>query len=178
MDEKEKVVEMDPTPAPEQETASQAPPDGQDDLAVRLTAERDEWRTKAARAMADLDNFRRRAQKEKEELAVYANQRLVLAILPILDNLERALGAAQAEAGGFKEGVELIARQFRDVLTKEGVTAIEAMGQLFDPNLHHAVMQVESDEYEEPTVVEEFQKGYRLGDRVIRPSVVKVAKKP
>lgn len=180
MEDKEKETLEAPA---EEATATEAPakPTGREDASAsveRLTAERDEWKNRTARAVADLENYRRRAQREKEETALYANQRLVLQILPILDNLERALGSASGEGGmGLREGIELIARQFRDVLAKEGVVPIEALGQPFDPNLHHAVMQVEDDEHEEPTVVEEFQKGYRMAERVIRPSVVKVAKK-
>lgn len=180
MDEREKAAqEAEPLQAEEKNSGDGAPgaADGAEEVA-RLTGERDEWKNRAARALADLENYRRRAQRDKDEIAAYANQRLVLQMLPVLDNLERALTAAGTdESGGLREGVELIARQFRDALAKEGVVPIEAIGKPFDPNLHEAVMQVESDEYEEPTVLEEFQRGYRLNERVIRPSVVKVARK-
>ncbi|HWI65049.1 MAG TPA: nucleotide exchange factor GrpE [Symbiobacteriaceae bacterium] len=130
------------------------------------------------RSQADFENYRRRVQREKEDLAVYANQKLLLNLLPVLDNLDRAL-ATQAVAGDEKlrQGVELTARSFRDILAKEGVTAIEAVGQPFDPNFHEAVMTVESAEHDDETVLSEFQKGYKLGDRVIRPSMVQVSKK-
>lgn len=147
------------------------------DLAEELQAARaevDEYKQRWQRAVADFENLRRRSQKDKEEALQYGNQRLILGLLPVLDNLERAL--LSAESGSLKEGVEMVARQFREALAKEGVQAIEAMGQPFDPNLHEAIMQEESGEYAEPTVIQEFQKGYRLGERVIRPSMVKVAR--
>jgi len=98
--------------------------------------------------------------------------------LPVLDNLDRAMGAPATPGDEkLRQGVELTARSFRDILAKEGVTAIDAVGKPFDPNFHEAVMTVESDEHEEDTVISEFQKGYQLGDRVIRPSMVQVSKK-
>ncbi len=140
-------------------------------------AEIAELKERLIRSQADFENYKRRMQREKEDLAVYANQKLLLNLLPVLDNLERAL-SSQPAAGDEKlrQGVELTARSFRDLLTKEGVTPIEAVGKPFDPNEHEAVMTEESSEHEENTVIFEFQKGYRLGDRVIRPSMVKVSK--
>lgn len=159
------------------------PPEGQPESGSigdveKLKGENAELTSRLARAAADYENYRRRMAREKEELAVYANQRLLLQLLPVLDNLDRALAAPQAEGDEkLRQGVELTARSFRDILAKEGVTPIEATGQPFDPNLHEAVMTVESDEHEDGTVVAEFQRGYRLGDRVIRPSMVQVSKK-
>lgn len=129
------------------------------------------------RSQADFENYKRRMAREKEDLAVYANQKLLLNLLPVLDNLERALATAPS-AGDEKlrQGVELTARSFRDILAREGVTPIEAVGKPFDPNEHEAVMTEESTEQEDGTVLFEFQKGYRLGERVIRPSMVKVCK--
>lgn len=175
IDDSEKTVQETSPREEEQPVDENGAPESVEE---KLTAERDDWKNRAARAMADLENYRRRAERDKEEIAAYANQRLVLRMLPVLDNLERAVAApASDDAVGYREGVDLIIRQFRDVLAKEGVTPIEAVGQPFDPHLHEAVMQVESDEHDEPIVVEEFQKGYRMGERTIRPSVVKVAKK-
>jgi len=128
------------------------------------------------RAQADLENYRRRAQRELEERTVYANQRLILNLLPVLDNLDRALATPPTQGDErLRQGVELTARSFREILGKEGVTEIEAVGKEFDPNLHEAVMTVESDEHPEGTIVAEFLKGYKLGDRVIRPSKVQVS---
>lgn len=140
-------------------------------------SENEELKDRLVRAQADFENYKRRMQREKEELAVYANQKLILNLLPVLDNLERALTTAASPGDEkLRQGVELTARSFRELLGKEGITAIEAVGQPFDPNVHEAVMTEESTEQEDGTVLFEFQKGYRLGDRVIRPSMVKVCK--
>jgi molecular chaperone GrpE len=137
-----------------------------------------ELENKLLRAQADFENYRRRVQREKEDLAIYANQKLVLNLLPVLDNLDRALGTSAIPGDEkLRQGVELTARSFRDILAKEGVTAIDAVGKPFDPNFHEAVMTAESDEHEEDTVIAEFQKGYQMADRVIRPSMVQVSKK-
>ncbi|MEW8978429.1 MAG: nucleotide exchange factor GrpE [Symbiobacterium sp.] len=129
------------------------------------------------RLHADFENYRRRMQREKEEVAVYANQRLLLNLLPVLDNLERALATPPTPGDErLRQGVELTARSFRDLLSKEGVTPIEAVGKPFDPNLHEAMMTDEDPQQEDGIVLAEFQKGYRLGDRVIRASLVKVNK--
>lgn len=144
----------------------------------QLRAENAELNNRLVRAQADFENYRRRVQKEKEDLAVYANQKLLLNLLPVLDNLDRALATAPAPGDEkLRQGVELTARSFRQILEREGVTAIEAAGQPFDPNFHEAVMTVESADHEDDVVVMEMQKGYRLGDRVIRPSMVQVNKK-
>lgn len=130
-----------------------------------------------ARAQADFENLRRRAQREREDLALHANQELLKDFLPVLDNLERALASAENTAAqGLHAGVELTARQFRALLEKHNVTPVAAEGQPFDPNLHEAVMQEHGD-YEVPTVVLELQKGYKIGDRLLRPAMVKVARK-
>ncbi|MFZ5817715.1 MAG: nucleotide exchange factor GrpE [Bacillota bacterium] len=161
------------------ETAAEAAAaeDGGSELEA-ARAEIADLKERLLRAQADFENYRRRVAREKEELALYANQKLLLSFLPVLDNLERAL-ATQPVAGDEKlrQGVELTARSFREILAKEGVTPIEAVGQPFDPNQHEAVMTEESTEHEDGTVLFEFQKGYRLGDRVIRPSMVKVNKR-
>lgn len=143
-----------------------------------LQAENADLKDRLARSLAELENYRRRVQREKEDLAIYANQKLILSLLPVLDNLDRAL-ATPATAGDEKlrQGVELTARSFRETLAKEGVTPIEAEGQPFDPNLHEAVMTEDSSEHDDGLVITEFLKGYRLADRVIRASMVKVCKK-
>lgn len=132
------------------------------------------------RTLADFNNYRRRAREELEQARQFAIEDFVLRLLPVLDNFERAIKAAEEikDYEALHGGVILILRQLRDALDKEGVKPIEAEGQQFDPNLHEAVMRVDTDEYPDNTIVEEFQKGYRLGDKVIRPSMVKVAKHP
>ncbi|MFL1674325.1 nucleotide exchange factor GrpE [Paenibacillus dendritiformis] len=140
-------------------------------------AQAEELQQRLLRAQADFDNFRRRTVKEKEELAQYASSKLVTELLPVLDNFERALAAAQtgSEEQSFVKGVDMIFRQFTQVLEQEGVKAMNAVGEPFNPEFHQAIMQVESEEHEEGIVVEEVQKGYMLKDRVLRPAMVKVS---
>jgi molecular chaperone GrpE len=129
------------------------------------------------RALADFSNFKRRRQEELESHIQFANQELILKLLPIIDNFERALQAAQEQHSfdSLAAGVELTLRQLKDMLQKEGVVPIDAVGQEFDPAIHEAVMSVESDEHPDNTVVEELQKGYMQKSRVIRPARVKVS---
>lgn len=138
------------------------------------TALAEDYLTRLQRLQADFENFRRRVTKEKEDFAKYASESLICSMLPILDNFERAL--ASGESGNLLTGVEMIFRQFKEVLEKEGLCPINAVDNPFDPNCHEAVMQVETDEHPDNTVIEEFQKGYLLKDKVIRPAMVKVAK--
>jgi molecular chaperone GrpE len=129
------------------------------------------------RTAAEFDNYKKRTAREKEALYQDATCDVVAAFLPVVDNLERAIQAANNDAGNnsLKEGIELVYRQFGDVLKKLNVEVIEAVGKEFDPNLHNAVSHVEDENYGENEVVEEFQKGYILKDKVIRHSMVKVA---
>lgn len=137
-------------------------------------AELAELRDRHLRLLADFDNFRKRAERELEERTRYVLAEPIRELLPVLDNLERAL-AAQGPEGDLIRGVEMIARQFLDVLRRFGVEPVPAVGAHFDPRRHEAVMRVESAEVVEPTVVEEFQRGYLLRDRLLRPALVKVA---
>lgn len=132
---------------------------------------------KLLRVQADYDNFRRRTIKEKEELAKYASAKLVENILPTVDNFERAIQASSMnkDFDALAKGVDMIFRQLMATMENEGLTAMNAVGEPFNPEFHQAVMQVESDEYEEGIVVEEIQKGYTLKDKVIRPAMVKVS---
>jgi len=145
--------------------------------AERLRAEAEEWKDRALRALADMDNVRRRARQEAEDARRYASQTLVSELLPVLDNFNRALEHAEqtSDYDALRSGVELIHRQLTEVLEKAGLERIEAVGQPFDPNLHEAIMQVEPQEGQAPhEVVEELRAGYRMKDRVVRPSLVKV----
>lgn len=137
-------------------------------------AELQEYIGRLQRLQADFENFRKRNQKEREELAKYGAERLVCSLLPVLDNFERAL-TATGEESSLKTGVEMIYRQLSEVLANEGLACIEAVGKEFDPNMHQAVMRVEAQEHGDNEVVEELQKGYLLKEKVIRPSMVKVA---
>ncbi|MBO8168815.1 MAG: nucleotide exchange factor GrpE [Thermoanaerobacteraceae bacterium] len=142
----------------------------------KLVAEKEDLTNRLLRLQADFDNFRKRSRKEQEEFAKYASQNLIEKLLPVLDNFGRALEAGDDNARSFKDGVEMIYKQLLGILEQEGLKPIEAENQPFDPNFHEAVMQVETDEYPDNTVVEELQKGYRLKNKVIRPAMVKVAK--
>ena len=127
------------------------------------------------RLLADFDNFRRRTRQEKEELSNIVAQNVILELLPVLDNFERALGsAATQDAGKMLSGVEMIYRQLAQVLEKSGLTPVESVGKNFDPQQHEAVMRVEDAEQSDGMIVEELQKGYAVKGKVIRPSMVKV----
>jgi molecular chaperone GrpE len=147
------------------------------EAAKRLQELAEEAQARALRVQADFDNFRRRTQKEKEELAQYATSKLVGELLSVLDNFERALVTApgNAESEAFTKGINMIFRQLEGVLKSEGLAAMETVGQPFNPEYHQAIMQVESEEYEEGIVTEEVQKGYLLKDKVLRPAMVKVS---
>lgn len=142
-----------------------------------LTAQSEEYMQRLARSQADFDNFRKRTIREKEELGKYASSKLISELLPVIDNFGRALETSPEGEGSesFVKGVQMIHRQFENVLLAEGLTAMETIGQPFNPEFHQAVMTVESDEYEEGIVVEELQKGYLLKDKVLRPAMVKVS---
>nr|WP_149473928.1 nucleotide exchange factor GrpE [Oceanobacillus polygoni] len=142
-----------------------------------LKAEKDEVFNRLLRLQAEYDNFKKRSQKEKEAERKYKSQDLINELLPALDNFERALQVEVTEANSnLFDGITMVYRQLQDALVSQGLEVIETEGQAFDPNLHHAVMQIEDDEMESNIVVEELQKGYQLKDRVIRPAMVKVNK--
>jgi molecular chaperone GrpE len=144
---------------------------------AQAKAKEEEHYNQFLRLQAEFDNYRKRTQKEKAELVKYATEGLVEQLLPVLDNFERAADAAQAnpDIAAFSQGVDMIFRQLLTALNKEGLKAIEALGQPFDPNLHEAVLRVESEEHPENTVIEELQKGYYLKEKVLRPCMVKVS---
>ena len=158
-------------------TAEEVSEVGEGDELKRLQGLADEFQGRALRVQADFDNFRRRTLKEKEELAQYATSKLVTELLPVMDNFERALATAPAtpEFEAFTKGVNMIFRQLEGILKNEGLTAMETVAQPFNPEYHQAIMQVESEEYEEGIVTEEVQKGYLLKDKVLRPAMVKVS---
>jgi molecular chaperone GrpE len=130
------------------------------------------------RVSADFENYKKRVSREKTELVRYGNEELIKELLPVLDNLERALEHASGGGGadGIIEGVEMILLQFLQILQRVGVTPISAIGERFDPALHEAVMEMENGEYDPGYVVSEMQKGYQLNDRLLRPAKVVVAK--
>ncbi|MDX2479812.1 MAG: nucleotide exchange factor GrpE [Desulfuromusa sp.] len=132
------------------------------------------------RTLADMDNLRKRTQRDKEDMAKFANEHILREILPVIDNLERAVEhAEQAESNdGLFEGVQMTLTQFGQLLSKFGVEPVDAVGQPFDPAYHQAMGQMESDEYPINTVVQQMQKGYQLNQRLLRPAFVLLAKAP
>jgi molecular chaperone GrpE len=144
------------------------------DEVAALRKERDELVDTLQRVQAEFDNFRKRAARDQQNLVARAHERLVKELLPVLDDLERALEAAEAhEEAKLEEGVALVARSFADVLRREGLEEVPTDGK-FDPHVHEALLSQPS-EAEEGSVIEVLQKGYRLGDRVLRPARVVVA---
>ena len=130
---------------------------------------------KYTRLFAEYDNYRKRTLKEREGIYTDAYVDAVTEILPVLDNMERALQYKDNDAENIAKGLEMIMKSFSDTLSKMGVSEIEALGNTFDPNLHNAVMHIEDDNYGENEIVEVFMKGYVKGDKVLRHSMVKVA---
>ena len=130
---------------------------------------------KLLRLQADFDNYRKRTAREKTEIYKCANQDLVCAMLPVIDNFQRAITANENKEDSFSIGIAMIYKQIEDLLQREGLVPIESLGKDFDPNLHEAVMNVESNEHRDNEIVEELQKGYIFKDKVVKPSMVKVA---
>lgn len=140
----------------------------------RLAGELASANERYLRLRADFDNFRKRVERERSEIGRYALIEPLRDLLPVVDNLERAL-AAPGEAGDLRRGVEMILRQLHDVLRRLGLAAVPAVGSRFDPSVHEAVSQEESEAVAVPTVVAELQRGYRLHERLLRPALVRVA---
>lgn len=132
------------------------------------------------RLAADFENYKKRAAKDKEDWTKFANEDLLRAILPFIDNLERAINHAQkvADTGVLIEGVRLTIEQILQTLNKFGLSSFQSVGKPFDPTVHEAMLVVETDQHEPNQVVEEFQKGYLLNDRLLRPATVSVSKPP
>ena len=144
----------------------------------KAAKENEDFKNQYVRLMADFQNFRKRTEKEKSDIYAYANEKIVVDLLSVIDNFERAIAMANVNEGAdasFVEGMKMILKQMLDVLRKHDVKEIEAVGQDFDPNFHNAVMMEDNPDFESGKVTEVLQKGYMLNDRVIRPSMVKVA---
>jgi len=142
-----------------------------------LRREKDTLQDRLLRTAAEFDNYRKRVERERREYSEYAGADILSDMLPIVDDLERALQAPSGgEADSFRRGVELIHKQMTDLLRKRGVKSIEAVGTQFDPRYHEAVIQEVSSEHREGEVMAELRRGYTLGDRLLRPTTVKVAK--
>lgn len=149
----------------------------QDEIIKKVVKERDEFKDKYLRSLAEVDNFRKRVNREKEDYYKYALGDFVLALLPIFDNLERALNHKDRknEEQSIISGVEIIYRQLIDLLKKHHIVEIDALGKPFDPNIHQALSKVEKEGIEEAMVIEVYQKGYTIHGKLLRPSLTKVA---
>jgi len=167
--------------APAQESAAgdgQAPNEELQARVAQLEKQSEDYRDKWLRAAADYKNFKRRADQERADLIRGASAGLLLKLLPVVDDIERALDSVPEEiaASTWFEGVRLIAQKLQTVLESEGVTSISALGAEFDPNQHEAVIYEDAGDGADAKVVAELQKGYKLRDRVLRPTMVKVGK--
>ncbi|MGN0654793.1 MAG: nucleotide exchange factor GrpE [Oscillospiraceae bacterium] len=162
--------ELEVTEAEETQEVSQEEPSEEEKLRKELEDSRDMY----LRTVAEYDNFRKRTAKEKIEIYGDATMKAVSEILSVIDNFERAL-AVETPDENFKKGIQMIFNQYLEILKKLGVSEIQAEGAQFNPEFHHAVQQIENEELGENVVATVFQKGYMLGDKVIRPSMVVVA---
>ena len=159
----------------EAKTVDETPGDKEEILTAEIKAMNDKY----LRLYAEFENYKKKVQKDKEELVKYANEKLIFELLPVLDSLEMAIEHARDEKnGGIVQGVDNTLKEFLRTLNKFGLTPIEAMGKPFDPSVHHAMSVVEREDVEENRVAEVFRKGYMLKDKVIRAPLVGVSKKP
>ena len=140
-----------------------------------LQAEYDALNDKYMRILAEYDNFRKRTQKDIDARVSYTKTDMLSKILPVIDNFERAAFNAEADFDGYKKGIEMTVKQFLEILGSMGVESFGAVGETFDPNFHNGVMHIEDDSFDENVIVDVFMKGYKIGDKVIRPATVKVA---
>ena len=178
-------VAVDSAQQADQMTEEGAPASAPQDASEALVAEiaelrheRDELRDQLLRKAADFDNYRKRVDRDRREMVELAAQNLLSELLPVLDDFERALEADVAPgAESYRDGVELIYKQLQDLLKKRSVTPIEAVGTDFDPHVHQAVVHEDSTTHRDGEVIAELRRGYRLGDRLLRPAMVKVAKR-
>lgn len=150
------------------------------DPATALKEERDRLKDQLLRTAADFDNYRKRARKDVEEAERRAKEDVVREILPVIDNLERAVTAAGAASGvdAIVDGIKMVLRLFEDQAGRLGLTRVVAVGERFDPAIHDAIQQVETDDHPAGTVMTEIVPGYRLGEKLVRPAMVVVARKP
>lgn len=167
-DKEKKTVEETEEKTEEKVEAAQA------DETEKLTAELNEKKDQLLRVMAEYDNFRKRSQKEKEQAYGDSKASTVSEFLPVYDNFMRAMAADATDLESYKKGMEMIFNQFGETLKKIGVESFGEKGDEFDPNIHNAVMHAEDDDLPENSVAEVFSTGYKMGDRIIRPAVVKV----
>ena len=160
---------------------SQPRPPGQIEELKARAAKADEVWERLLRTTADFENFKKRAARERQDAARFANEGLIQKLIPVLDNFEMALAASQANPANSGEslqaGIAMIQQQLKSALTETGVEEVDATGKLFDPNLHEAVSEQASDDVPEGQVLQQLRKGYKLRERLLRPASVIVAKK-
>lgn len=175
MEEEIKIPTAEEQPEDVQETKTEEPSElteEQQQIAA-LQAQLEEEKDRYQRVVAEYANYKRRTDQEKDQLGAFVKGEVLKTLLPSIDNLERAVSSPDGE--DYKKGVDMVIRQFEESLTAMGLEEIPALGQVFDPEVHHAVMREDADGVEPETVTEVYQKGYRLGTRVLRPAMVKVA---
>lgn len=174
MAEKKKTKKAETTAEEIKETAAEeAAPEVADEK--QEPSEAEQYKNQLLSVMAEYDNFKKRTIKEKEKIYTDSVGDTVAQLLPVIDNLERALGSFSDTENEFYKGFELVLKQTKEIFEKMGVTEIKSVGEEFNPDFHNAVMHVEDDAFGENTVAEEFQKGYMYKDKVIRYAMVKVA---
>lgn len=161
--------------AAEEESGEKAEEKKEETAEAKLQKALDEKNDQFLRLYAEYDNFRKRSQKEKADIYSSSKADVIKELLPVLDNFERAALNKDAGYEDYQKGIELIFNQFRQILTKAGVESYGEVGDEFDPNIHNAVMSVEDENFGENVIAEVFTKGYKLGDKIIRDAVVKVA---
>ena len=163
-----------------QERTTEEAIEEQTDELEQVQAQAAEYLDQLQRAQAEFANYKKRIERERQEFVSLANAALISSLLPILDDFERALDTVPDDLQDqtWVDGLLLIERSLRKTLEEEGVSEIDSVGKTFDPEFHHAVVREESSEYEEDEVISELQKGYRLHDKVLRPSMVRVAAMP
>jgi molecular chaperone GrpE len=155
-------------------------PEQIEELKARAAKADENWQ-RLLRVTADAENYKKRAQREREESIKFANESLIKKIIPVLDNFDMALAASQNQTGAppaLQTGITMIYQQLRSALMESGLEEVDASGKPFDPNWHEAVSQQDSDEVPEGHVLQQLRKGYKLRDRLIRPATVVVARKP
>jgi len=171
--------------SPPGDPGSSDPPAPPDPLTV-MREERDRFREQLLRTAADFDNFRKRTRKDLEDSERRGKEDVIREVLPVLDNLERAIGATAslsadagpAEVKGIIDGVKMVMKLFEDQAARMGLSKVKTVGERFDPGMHDAIQQVETDEHAPGTVIQEVVAGYRLGEKLVRPAMVVVARKP
>jgi len=170
------TTDIGPQASPE--PAPSAPERPEAELAAK-TQEMERLQDRLLRLQAEFENFKRRTARERAEVVKFANEGLLQSFLPVLDNLERARASAPADPVvlPLAEGIDMIVRLFRAELEKAGVTAVEALGKPFDPSIHQAVAQVETEDGEDNQVTDEIQRGYLLEGRILRPAMVRVSRR-